>query len=227
LSIDERATMTNMAAEVGAFSGIIVPDEKTVEFLVAERGLDPEQARQYCEGLFSDEGAHYCHEIVIEVEDLEPLVALPGDPGNGIEISKLEKTVAIDIAYGGSCTAGKKEDMNMYAEVLRHGLQHGRRVADGVEFWIQFGSQEVKEYCREMGYLEIFEKAGAQVIEPSCGACINAGPGVSRTPEQVSVSAVNRNFPGRSGPGQVYLASPLTVAASALAGHIVAFNRDQ
>ncbi len=227
LSIDERATMTNMAAEVGAFSGIIVPDEKTVEFLVAERGLDPEQARQYCEGLFSDEGAHYCHEIVIEVEDLEPLVALPGDPGNGIEISKLEKTVAIDIAYGGSCTAGKKEDMNMYAEVLRHGLQHGRRVADGVEFWIQFGSQEVKEYCREMGYLEIFEEAGAQVIEPSCGACINAGPGVSRTPEQVSVSAVNRNFPGRSGPGQVYLASPLTVAASALAGHIVAFNRDQ
>jgi len=117
--------------------------------------------------------------------------------------------------------------MNMYAEVLRHGLQHGRRVAEGVEFWIQFGSQEVKEYCREMGYLEIFEKAGAQVIEPSCGACINAGPGVSRTPEQVSVSAVNRNFPGRSGPGQVYLASPLTVAASALAGHIVAFNRDQ
>jgi len=227
LSIDERATMTNMAAEVGAFSGIIVPDEKTVEFLVEERGMDSDQARQYCQGLFSDEGASYCHEIIIEVEDLEPLVALPGDPGNGVEISKLKETVAIDIAYGGSCTAGKKEDMNMYAEVLRHGLQKGRRVADGVEFWIQFGSQEVKEYCREMGYLEIFEQAGAQVIEPSCGACINAGPGVSRTPEQVSVSAVNRNFPGRSGPGQVYLASPLTVAASALAGHIVAFNKDQ
>lgn len=224
LSIDERATMTNMAAEVGAFSGIVAPDEKTVEFLVAERGMDPVEARGYCEGLFSDPAAPYCHEIIIEAAELEPLVALPGDPGNGVEISKLEEPVKIDIAYGGSCTAGKKEDMDMYAKVLLHGIESGQRVADGVEFWIQFGSQEVKEYCQQKGYLEIFEKAGAQVIEPSCGACINAGPGVSRTPDQVSVSAINRNFPGRSGPGQMYLASPLTVAASALAGEIVAFQ---
>jgi 3-isopropylmalate/(R)-2-methylmalate dehydratase large subunit len=224
LSIDERATMTNMAAEVGAFSGIVAPDEKTVEFLVAERGIDADVARSYCEGLYSDEGSAYCHEIVIDVASLEPLVALPGDPGNGVEISLLEQRVNIDIAYGGSCTAGKKEDMDMYAEVLRDGLSRGLHVAEGVEFWIQFGSQEVREYCEQQGYLKIFEDVGAQVIEPSCGACINAGPGVSRTPDQVSVSAVNRNFPGRSGPGQVYLASPLTVAASALAGHIVAYQ---
>jgi len=224
LSIDERATMTNMAAEVGAFSGIVAPDEKTVQFLQEERGLDPEQVRQQCEGLFSDEGAEYCHVIVIDAEQLEPLVAQPGDPGNGVEISALTEEVAIDIAYGGSCTAGKKEDMDMYAEVLREGVQRGKKVADGVEFWIQFGSQEVKEYCREKGYLQLFEDAGAQVIEPSCGACINAGPGVSRSPDQVSVSAINRNFPGRSGPGQMYLASPLTVAASALAGYIVAYE---
>lgn len=224
LSIDERATMTNMAAEVGAFSGIVAPDEKTVDFLVAERGMDREEARGFCKDLFSDPGASYCHEIIIEANELEPLVALPGDPGNGIEISKLPESVVIDIAYGGSCTAGKKEDMDMYAQVLRHGLESGQKVADGVEFWIQFGSQEVKEYCRQQGYLEIFEQAGAQVIEPSCGACINAGPGVSRSPDQVSVSAINRNFPGRSGPGQMYLASPLTVAASALAGRIVSFQ---
>ena len=224
LSIDERATMTNMAAEVGAFSGIVVPDEKTVDFLVSERALDREEARSYCEGLFSDPGASYCHEIIIDSDTLEPLVALPGDPGNGIEISQLKESVSIDIAYGGSCTAGKKEDMDMYAEVLQHGLKQGQRVAEGVEFWIQFGSQEVKKYCQEKGYLQIFEQAGAQVIEPSCGACINAGPGVSRSPDQVSVSAINRNFPGRSGPGQMYLASPLTVAASALAGRIVAFQ---
>ncbi len=224
LSIDERATMTNMAAEVGAFSGIVAPDEKTVEFLVAERGIDADVARSYCEGLYSDEGSAYCHEIVIDAAALEPLVALPGDPGNGVEISLLEQRVNIDIAYGGSCTAGKKEDMDMYAEVLRDGLSRGLKVAEGVEFWIQFGSQEVREYCEQQGYLKIFEDVGAQVIEPSCGACINAGPGVSRTPDQVSVSAVNRNFPGRSGPGQVYLASPLTVAASALAGHIVAYQ---
>ena len=224
LSIDERATMTNMAAEVGAFSGIVAPDEKTVEFLVAERGIAADVARSYCEGLYSDEGSAYCHEIVIDAASLEPLVALPGDPGNGVEISLLEQRVNIDIAYGGSCTAGKKEDMDMYAEVLRDGLSRGLHVAEGVEFWIQFGSQEVREYCEQQGYLKIFEDVGAQVIEPSCGACINAGPGVSRTPDQVSVSAVNRNFPGRSGPGQVYLASPLTVAASALAGHIVAYQ---
>ena len=224
LSIDERATMTNMAAEVGAFSGIVCADEKTVEFLVAERGMDEAHARELCAGLESDEGAEYCHEIVIDAEALEPLVALPGDPGNGLEISKLEEKVSIDIAYGGSCTAGKKEDMDMYALVLKAGLERGERVPESVEFWIQFGSQEVKEYCREKGYLDVFEKAGAQVIEPSCGACINAGPGISRSPDPVSVSAINRNFPGRSGPGQMYLASPLTVAASALAGEIVAFE---
>ena len=226
LGIDERATMTNMAAEVGAFSGIVAPDDKTVDYLVSERGLDPSEVKEMCSGLFSDPGAQYCHEIKIDVAALEPLVALPGDPGNGVEISSLEEEVAIEIAYGGSCTAGKKEDMDMYAEVLRHGLEHGVRVKEGVEFWIQFGSQEVKQYCHDMGYLELFENAGAQLIEPSCGACINAGPGVSRSPDQVSISAINRNFPGRSGPGQMYLASPITVAASALAGRIVAYDPD-
>jgi 3-isopropylmalate/(R)-2-methylmalate dehydratase large subunit len=93
-----------------------------------------------------------------------------------------------------------------------------------VKFYIQFGSQETREYCIERGYLEIFENAGAHVIEPSCGACINAGPGVSTRPDQIVISAQNRNFPGRSGPGQMYLASPLTVAASAVAGYIVEYK---
>jgi 3-isopropylmalate/(R)-2-methylmalate dehydratase large subunit len=97
-------------------------------------------------------------------------------------------------------------------------------VSKDVQFWIQFGSQETREYSRRKGYLEIFEKAGARMIEPSCGACINAGPGVSTSPNQVVISAQNRNFPGRSGPGQMYLASPLTVAASAVAGYIVEYQ---
>jgi 3-isopropylmalate/(R)-2-methylmalate dehydratase large subunit len=100
-------------------------------------------------------------------------------------------------------------------------------VAESVQFYIQFGSQDTREYCLKKGYLEIFQKAGARVIEPSCGACINAGPGVSTRPEQVVISAQNRNFPGRSGPGQMYLASPLTVAASALAGYIVEYQPSQ
>ncbi len=223
LSLDERATMTNMAAEVGAFSGIVAPDGKTAEFLVRERGLDPKDARKLCEGLESDLDAKYVHTIEIDVSALEPLVATPGDPGNGVAIRELGE-IEIEIAYGGSCTAGKKEDMDMYAQVLSHALEHGHKVADGVEFWIQFGSMDVKQYCEEKGYLEIFEKVGAQIIEPSCGACINAGPGVSRRPDQVTVSAINRNFPGRSGPGLMYLASPLTVAASAIAGKIVAWD---
>jgi 3-isopropylmalate/(R)-2-methylmalate dehydratase large subunit len=114
--------------------------------------------------------------------------------------------------------------MDMYALVLADALKHGKRVADSVKFYIQFGSQETREYCIRKGYLEIFQKAGAHVIEPSCGACINAGPGVTTRPEQVVISAQNRNFPGRSGPGQMYLASPLTVAASAVAGHIVEYE---
>jgi 3-isopropylmalate/(R)-2-methylmalate dehydratase large subunit len=96
-------------------------------------------------------------------------------------------------------------------------------VASGVRCYVQCGSQEVYAYCRERGYDRLFAAVGATLIGPSCGACINAGPGVSRTAAEVTVSAINRNFPGRSGPGRLYLASPYTVAASAVAGRIVAW----
>ena len=221
LSVDERATMTNMAAEVGAFTGIVRPDARTVDYLV-ERGMDRAAADALVAEWQPDEGCGYADVIEIDASALSPLVATPGDPGNGVAISDLG-AVKIDIAYGGSCTAGKQEDMDMYARVLADGLEKGKRVHDDVTFWIQFGSTEVKAYCAEQGYLDVFEKAGAKTIEPSCGACINAGPGVSTNRDQVTVSAINRNFPGRSGPGQMYLASPLTVAASALAGEIVAY----
>ncbi len=100
--------------------------------------------------------------------------------------------------------------------------ERGERVAPGVHLYIQFGSQDIRRYAEERGYIEVFQKAGAELVEPSCGACIKAGPGVSFEKDEVTVSAINRNFPGRSGPGQVYLASPLVVAASAIAGKIVA-----
>ncbi|TPW02597.1 MAG: 3-isopropylmalate/(R)-2-methylmalate dehydratase large subunit, partial [bacterium] len=224
LSIDERATMTNMAAEVGAFTGIVAPDAKAVDFLVATRGLDRKAAQAMLDGLFSDPDAEYAEIIEIDAQNMRPLVATPGDPGNGMYIHELPARVKVDIAYAGSCTAGKKDDMDMYARVLREGLEQGRTVHPDVRFYIQFGSQEVKRYCEAKGYMPIFQAVGAQVIEPSCGACINAGPGVSRTVNEVTVSAINRNFPGRSGPGQMYLASPLTVAASALAGYITEYT---
>jgi len=229
LSVDERATMTNMAAEIGGFTGIVAPDQKVVEFLVERRGLKRAEIENMImvAGLHSDPGAEYAEVIELDANEITPMVATPGDPGNGKYIRELNAPVPIEIAYGGTCTAGKNEDMDMYASVLAAALKQGRRVSRNVEFWIQFGSQETREYSKRQGYLEIFEQAGAHVIEPSCGACINAGPGVSTRPDQVVISAQNRNFPGRSGPGQMYLASPLTVAASAVAGYIVEYEPSQ
>ena len=224
LGVDERATMTNMAAEIGGFTGIVVPDEKVVDFLVERRGMNRTEARTLIEGLESDPGAHYAHVIELDAANIYPMVATPGDPGNGKFVRELNTPVPVEIAYGGTCTAGKNEDMDMYAQVLCDALKHGDHVADTCAFYIQFGSQETRDYCVRKGYLDIFQKAGARVIEPSCGACINAGPGVSTRPDQVVISAQNRNFPGRSGPGLMYLASPLTVAASAVAGYIVEYE---
>jgi 3-isopropylmalate/(R)-2-methylmalate dehydratase large subunit len=209
---------------VGAFTGLIQPDQKTVEFLVRERGMDRREAEGHLDGLFSDPDAEYEEVITIDADALKPMVALPGDPGNGLFISELGKQVKVDIAYAGSCTAGKKEDMDMYARVLKEAADAGQHIHPDVKFYIQFGSQDVKRYAEGKGYLDIFRKVGAEIIEPSCGACINAGPGVSYDRETVTVSAINRNFPGRSGPGQLYLASPYTTAASALAGYITAWE---
>jgi 3-isopropylmalate/(R)-2-methylmalate dehydratase large subunit len=221
LSIDERATMTNMAAEVGAFTGIVAPDAKAVDYLVHERGMDRARATSLCEGLLSDDDAAYVKVIEIDASSIRPMVALPGDPGNGLYIDELgSDEVRLDVAYAGSCTAGKKEDMDMYAAVLQAARDDGLRVHPDVKLFIQCGSQEVRQYCDEKGYLALFEEMGAAFIEPGCGACIAAGPGTSRTKDEVTISSQNRNFPGRSGPGQLYLASPYTVAASAVAGHI-------
>jgi 3-isopropylmalate/(R)-2-methylmalate dehydratase large subunit len=221
LSIDERATMTNMAAEVGAFTGIVAPDAKAVDYLVEERGMNRPAAEELCDGLFSDADAGYVKIIEIDASAIRPMVALPGDPGNGLYIDELgEEPVRLDVAYAGSCTAGKKEDMDMYAAVLAEARAAGLRVHPDVKLFIQCGSQEVRQYCDEHGYLALFEEMGAEFIEPGCGACIAAGPGTSKRADEVTISSQNRNFPGRSGPGQLYLASPYTVAASAIAGYV-------
>jgi len=217
--MDERATLTNMSVEAGGTTGIIEPDESTLDYIVKTRGLDAEEVRKGF--TFSDPDAEYAAVFEIDLDEVRPMVALPGDPRNGIPIDSLAAEVRIDAAYGGSCTGGKMADMDMYAEVLQNALDQGKRVAPGVHLYLQFGSQKIKQYARSRGYIEIFERAGAELIDPSCGACINAGPGASPSAETVTVSAQNRNFPGRSGPGQLYLASPYVVAASAIAGKIV------
>jgi len=219
LPFDEQATLTNMAVEAGGFTGIIEPDEVVVDYLHEMRGIPKDDLRARI--VRSDPDAEYLEVFEYDLGDIPVMVATPGDPRNGIALTELDDGVAIDIAYGGSCTGGKKADMDMYASVFARGLEQGLKVKDGVRCYIQFGSQHIRRYAEEKGYVKVFEEAGVQLINPSCGACINAGPGASSGPSDVSVSAINRNFPGRSGPGKVYLASPLTVAASALAGKVV------
>jgi 3-isopropylmalate/(R)-2-methylmalate dehydratase large subunit len=222
LSLDERATLANMAVEAGGMTGIFEADELVVQELVQRRGLDAAAVRSRI--VRADPEASYAETFELDLGCIEPMVATPGDPRNGVPLGALRRAVGreIDIAYGGSCTGGKRADMDMYARVLGRALEQGKRVSPRVTLYLQFGSQQIRRYAEQRGYLDLFARVGAKVLEPSCGACIRAGPGVSTREDQVTVAAINRNFPGRSGPGRVYLASPLVVAASAVAGTLAA-----
>lgn len=224
LSMDERATLANMATECSARTAIVEADELTLAWIHERRpDLTPEDIRSRF--VAPDPGARYdggTHRI--DLDQVAPMVATPGDPTYGKSIEELEE-VAIDIAYGGSCTAGKQEDIDFYAQVVQEALAAGKKVAEGVDFYIQFGSKAVEDYAEAAGYRASFLEAGVQLIPPGCGACIGCGPGVSTEREEITVSAINRNFQGRSGPGSLYLASPLTVAASAITGRITAYRQ--
>ncbi len=220
MSIDERATLTNMSAEMGGLTGICAPDAETLRFLKQRRGIDFTLEPWMC----SDANAQYATTLTLDCTDTEPMLARPGDPGNGLAISQLGQTVKVDIAYGGSCTAGKREDFDRYHEVAKWALDHNRKVAEGVSLYLQCGSVQVRDYCIQQGYLDTFRQIGAEMLGPACGACAQCGPGVSTREQQVTISAINRNFPGRGGPGQTWLASPMTVVASAIAGSIASYD---
>jgi len=223
LSPDERATLCNMATECSAKSGICEGDRTLAEWLSPRRGGRPVREIE-ANFVAPDKGAEYAGGVhTIDLGALRPMVAEPGDPTYGKAISDLGE-VKIDIAYAGSCTAGKEDDFEFYVRVLKDAIGSGRKVADGVRMVVQYGSKAVRDFALAKGYDKVFAAAGVEVIEPGCGACIGCGPGVSDRPDQVTVSAINRNFRGRSGPGQLYLASPLSVAASAIEGRIVAYT---
>lgn len=231
MSPDERATLANMATECTARGCVCECDDRMIDWMAERRpGTNADALRAKI--MHPDPGAQHAGGVhVIELGELSPMVATPGDaekgiasdPKNGASIDEIGE-VRIDIAYGGSCTAGKRDDIDYYARVMVEADNAGKKVADHVGFFLQFGSKEVAEYARSKGYLELFKRTGVQVISPGCGACIGCGPGVSTDDTQVTVSAINRNYKGRSGPGNLYLASPLTVAASAVAGKIVEFK---
>jgi 3-isopropylmalate/(R)-2-methylmalate dehydratase large subunit len=231
LSPDERATLANMATECSARTAIVEADEKTYEWIAALRpDVDVEKLR--ARAVSPDPGAGYAGGVhTIDLSAIEPMVAHPGDPDHGIPSDPTNGAtveeigeVRIDIAYAGSCTAGKIDDLLFYHQVAKEAVDAGLKVADGVQFFIQFGSQAVETFARDNGLVDTFERAGAVVLNPGCGACIGCGPGVSESGDQVTVSAINRNFKGRSGPGKLWLASPLTVAASAFTGTITAYQ---
>jgi 3-isopropylmalate/(R)-2-methylmalate dehydratase large subunit len=230
LSPDERATLANMATECSARGAVMEVDETMLQWLASRRpGVSVDALR--AKVVTPDPGAHHDGGVhAIDLSAIRPMVATPGDPDRGIASDPKNGAfipdigrVSIDIAYGGSCTAGKRDDVDMYARVMAEAERAGRRVRDGVRFYLQFGSRDVEDYARERGYLELFARTGVSVIKPGCGACIGCGPGVSDRGDQVTVSAINRNYKGRSGPGRLYLASPLTVAASAVTGEIVEY----
>jgi 3-isopropylmalate/(R)-2-methylmalate dehydratase large subunit len=233
ISADERATLCNMATECSARTGICEADDILYDWMLkTQPHLDLEVMKS--RAVAPDEGAEYTGGVhVINLSEIVPMVAHPGnpdegipsDPTNGANITDIGQ-VEINIAYGGSCTAGKEDDIAYYALVCQAAEDAGLTVKDGVEFYIQYGSGIVKEMAVQRGWHALFGRVGINLIDPGCGACIGAGPGVSINQEQVTVSAINRNFQGRSGPGKLYLASPLTVAASAFTGVITAWNDD-
>jgi homoaconitase/3-isopropylmalate dehydratase large subunit/3-isopropylmalate dehydratase small subunit len=231
MSPDERATLANMATECSARGAVMEVDDAMLQWIAARRpGASVDQLR--AKVARPDPGASYGGGVHrIDLSTLRPMVATPGDPDRGIASDPKNGALVADvgrvpitIAYGGSCTAGKRDDIDMYARVLAEAEAAGRRIADGVKFYLQFGSKEVAEYARDQGYLDLFRRNGVEVIAPGCGACIGCGPGVSERADQVTVSAINRNYKGRSGPGKLFLASPLTVAASAIRGEIVEYR---
>lgn len=211
LPFDERLTLANMAIECGAICGLIVPDPVTREY------LKHRVSEEFTE-IIGDPNAEYENIYHFDLSHLEPQVARPPKPDQVVSISQLED-IPITKAFIGSCTGGKLYDLAQAAEILK-----GRCVASGVDLFIVPASVEIREQAQKLGYIDIFQQAGAQVLKTGCGACINSGLGVL-TKEETGIYATNRNFKGRSGDPTAhnYLASPRTVAISAVKGKITQF----
>ena len=221
LRTDERATLTNMAPVFGALAGILAPDEETERYLRERRASD--WVRE--PWMRSDPAAQYAQVVDVDCAAVRPMVAAPGSPSNAQSIERLEHEVRVDIAYVGSCTGGKRDDLERVYDVVKWALDRNLMLPLRVQLVIQLSSDDVRRHAQEQGWISAFEEAGARVLAPGCGACIKAGPGVSSRVDQVTIGAFNRNYPGRSGPGPVWLASPATVAASAFGGRICSFEQ--
>lgn len=208
MSIAGRMTLCNMSIEAGAKAGIVAPDAKTQEYLST-------RSNRSFQTLRSDEDAKYERTIEVNASALSPQVACPHSPDNVSSVESVPET-RIHQAFLGSCTNGRTEDLRIAAKILE-----GRRLHDRVRMIVTPASQEVYRECLQEGLLDAFIESGATVTNPGCGVCIGIHMGVLG-PGDVCISSSNRNFVGRMGSPQakIFLASPATVAASAVTGKI-------
>ncbi|RLI50195.1 3-isopropylmalate dehydratase large subunit, partial [Candidatus Bathyarchaeota archaeon] len=208
ISVDGRMTLCNMVVEMGAKNGIIEPDDKTALYL-KERGFTSPNF------IKDDVDAKYYKTVYYDASEVEPMVACPFTVDNVKPVSEVDK-VEIDQAVIGSCTNGRLEDLRLAAQIFRN-----KRVKEGVRVLIIPASRKVYMDAMNEGLLETFIKAGALICNPCCGPCYGGHLGLLAA-EEVCISTTNRNFVGRMGhpKAKIYLASPATVASSALTGRI-------
>lgn len=211
LSMQERMTLANMAAELGGQTGLVAPDDVTAAFLRDVGGTVPDFT-----DLKTDAGADLGEHRVFDATTLSPQVAAPHSPAYAMPADAADKT-PIAVAYVGACTGAKYEDLQAAARILR-----GRKLAAGVELLVAPSSKRDQERAEADGIMSVFVDAGAKILPNACGIC--AGYGTFRLGEDVTcISSTARNFKGRMGAAssKVWLGSPLTVAAAAVAGHII------
>ncbi|MEE9514176.1 MAG: 3-isopropylmalate dehydratase large subunit [Anaerolineales bacterium] len=208
MSLSERATLTNMAAEMGTKNSYIPPDDKTLAYL-------SNRSRHDFEPVFPDPNASYLQVLEIDASSLEPMIACPHTVDNVKPLSEVAGT-RVDQAFLGTCTNGRLEDLASAAEVLR-----GRKLSPGTRMIVIPASSEILQEALHKGYVEDFLNAGALMESPGCGPCMGNHLGVP-APGEVTISTANRNFQGRMGTkeSEIYLASPAVTAASAVAGKI-------
>jgi 3-isopropylmalate/(R)-2-methylmalate dehydratase large subunit len=214
LSMDARLTLTNMAIEAGAKSGIIAPDEVTLDYVRARQ--EATGRRRTFEALSSDADADYATSVEIDVTALEPMIARPSLPSRAVPVSSVERS-RVDQVFIGSCTNARIEDLRVAAHVLG-----SSQIAPGLRLVVIPATQRVWRQANDEGLLDRFAAAGASVSTPTCGACLGAHVGVVG-PNEVCVSTSNRNYVGRMGDpsARVYLANPAVAMAAAVAGEIV------
>ena len=206
LSLDDRITISSMATEMGAIIILFTPGEDIIQYCEVRTG-------KKIKPVLADENAEYEQEFSLDVSRFICRVSKPGKPHDTVDISNVLKT-RIDSAFIGSCTNGRIEDMRVVANILK-----GKKVAPGVVLKIVPSTDKVWDQCLAERLIDIFKSAGALVSNAGCAGCA-AGQVGQNGPGEVTISTGNRNFPGKQGKGDVYLASPAVVAASALAGYI-------